>query len=112
MGICGQERVDRSREKSPHPPHPGASHGRQTGHLDHRLCVPVHLSLPGLIIKAAPFFVTHMPAGQRGGFPAKSFTLVDKPVLPLKADGSLSGETQPPVLPSSGVRVQPHSCPS
>ena len=33
MGICGQERMDRSREKSPHPPHPGASHGRQMGHL-------------------------------------------------------------------------------
>ena len=72
----------------------------------------VHLSLPGLIIKAAPFFVTHIPAGLRGGFPAKSFTLVDKPALPLKADGPLWGETQSPVLPSSRVRVQPHLCPS
>lgn len=83
MGICGQERVDHSREKSPHLPHPGASHGKHTGHLGHWLLIPVPLSLPGLITKAAPFFATHLPAGLGGGFPAKSFTLVDKPTLPL-----------------------------
>lgn len=65
MGICGQERVDHSKELLPIHHTPGTPWQTDSN----ATCSAFQSPFPGLIIKAAPFFVTHLPAGLGGRFP-------------------------------------------